>query len=189
MTGTARDAHYVFGYGSLLELRDPREERGGEALTEIVGYARGWSVAMDNSVDLPGYKYYVDPRTGARPAVFVTFLNIEPAAGSRVNGTLIRAAPEDLARLDARERNYARADVSAAVLGAIEGTVWAYIGTPAARARFASGFRSARAVIQQRYHDRVRREFAAVARDGLAEFERLTRPPQCPIVALRRVDL
>ena len=35
---------------------------------------------MDNSVDLPGYKHYVDP-DGARPDVKVTFLNLVEAAG------------------------------------------------------------------------------------------------------------
>ena len=43
---------------------------------------------MDNSVDLPGYKYYVTP-DGERPPVFVTFLNLV----------------EDGTRLDLRTRN------------------------------------------------------------------------------------
>ena len=41
---------------------------------------------MDNRRTIPGYKYYVDPDTGERPPVHVTFLNIYPAAEGRVNG-------------------------------------------------------------------------------------------------------
>jgi cation transport regulator ChaC len=189
MSGRVVDPQYVFGYGSLLELRDRREARASAATTFLTGYTRLWNVAMDNSVDLPGYKYYVDPRSGARPSVFVTFLNIEPAPGGRVNGTLLKVTPADLVELDARERNYARIDLTAAVMGDVDGTVWSYVGTPAGRARFAAGLTEARAVIQQQYHDHVHRQFATIDGDGLVEFERLTMPPPCRLVDLRRIDL
>jgi hypothetical protein len=81
---------------------------------------------MDNSVDLPGYKYYVDER-GERPDVKVTFVNIEPADAS-VDGVVIQA---DLDALDIRERNYERREV--------EPGLWAYVGTDEARARFEEG--------------------------------------------------
>ena len=39
---------------------------------------------VDNSRSLPGYKYYLSAADSARPAVFVTFLNMEPPdAGSQ----------------------------------------------------------------------------------------------------------
>ena len=79
---------------------------------------------MDNSVDLPGYKYYV--LGSERPDVKVTFVNIEAADGS-VNGVII---PFD-ERLDVRERNYERREV--------EPGLWAYVGTAEARARFDEG--------------------------------------------------
>jgi hypothetical protein len=79
---------------------------------------------MDNSVDLPGYKYYV--LGDERPDVKVTFLNIVEADDS-VRGVVI---PFD-ERLDVRERNYERREV--------EPGLWAYVGTAAARARFEAG--------------------------------------------------
>jgi hypothetical protein len=94
-------------------------------LCELAGYRREWSVAMDNGVDLPGYKCFVDPRTGARPDVFVAFLNISPAPGARVNGGLIEVSDDELAAFDRRERNYARVDVSDGVLGAAGRPIWA----------------------------------------------------------------
>jgi hypothetical protein len=158
-------------------------------LCELAGYRREWSVAMDNGVDLPGYKCFVDPRTGARPDVFVAFLNISPAPGARVNGGLIEVSDDELAALDRRERNYARVDVSDGVLGAAGRPIWAFVGTPEAGERCARGLHTSRLVIQEAYHEAVRRAFADADPRGLGEFDRLTAPPPCPIVALRRVDL
>jgi hypothetical protein len=81
---------------------------------------------MDNSVDLPGYKYYVDPN-GARPDVRVTFVNIEESPGDSVRGTILEVGEPP----DARERNYTRREV--------EPGLWAYVGTAEARARFEEG--------------------------------------------------
>jgi len=81
---------------------------------------------MDNSVDLPGYKYYVDPE-GERPDVKVTFVNIEAAPGESVTGVVI---PFD-ERLDLRERNYERREVGP--------DLCAYFGSAEARARFDEG--------------------------------------------------
>ncbi len=144
---------------------------------------------MDNSLDIPGYKFFVDRRTGSRPDVLVAFLSISAAPGDRVNGRLIEVSPDDLAGLDQRERNYARVDVTARLAGAGVGTVWAYVGRPEARERFAGGLRTGRVVIGDEYYESVRRAFADSGRDGLAEFERVTDPPPCPIVGLRRVAL
>jgi cation transport regulator ChaC len=188
--GQEPDAQWVFGYGSLVGLRDRGPGRPRPGAARLTGYRRRWNVAMDNTVDLPGYKHYVCRRTGVRPAVFVTFLNIEPAPSGEVNGILIDVSAVDLVELDARERNYARVDVSAGVAGRARGTVWAYVGTPAAGARFAAGLRAGRAVVGRDYYDLVRSQFAALDGDGagLAEFDRLTPSPACPVVELRRVD-
>ncbi|HWH12415.1 MAG TPA: gamma-glutamylcyclotransferase family protein [Solirubrobacteraceae bacterium] len=144
---------------------------------------------MDNSVEIPGYKYYVDPLTGSRPDVFVAFLNIAASPGGRVNGRLTEVSPGELAELDRRERNYARVDVTDGMAGAVGGTVWSYVGTREARDRFTRGLGTGRVVVQEDYYEQVRRAFADAAPDGLADFERLTAPPSCPIIGLRRVDL
>jgi hypothetical protein len=172
---------YVFGYGSLVA--------GVGVPCRLRGYRRAWDVAMDNSVDLPGYKHYVDPVTGARPAVMVTFLSISPDAGGCVNGVLFPVDGVGLAALDARERNYRRSDVRGLLSGAElgEGPVWAYVGSPAARRRYADGLAAGRAVISRDYHDGVLGGFAALGPGVVEEFRRTTAGPDVPLVALLRV--
>ena len=167
---------FVFGYGSLL--RHP-----GGIPCHLLGYRRAWNVAMDNRRTIPGYKYYVDPVTGERPPVHVTFLNIYPAAEGRVNGIAFPVTAEVLDRLDGRERNYDRIDVTRLLDADLGGTVWAYLGTEAARARFEAGA----AVVSQAYFDAIRDDFASAG--GLDEFDRSTDRLTVPLRGLTRVDL
>src|SRR6202051_1916397 len=97
---------YVFAYGSLVLDLAPGEEKSSVRGTYLRDHRRAWNVAMDNSVSLPGYKYYLDAGDSSRPEVFVTFLNLLPAPGHRVNGMLVPVGPEELIELDRRERNY-----------------------------------------------------------------------------------
>jgi hypothetical protein len=125
---------------------------------------------MDNSVDLPGYKYYVEP-DGTRPDMKVTFVNLVEADDA-VNGVVFEGDPDVL---DLRERNYSRCEV--------EPGLWAYIGTPEARARYEEG----PSVVSREYLETVRRGFEALGQ--LARFEQTTDPPRVPVRDLRRVDL
>jgi hypothetical protein len=127
---------WVFGYASLRAL-------GGEPAV-LRGHERFWGVAMDNRVDLPGYKKWLRP-DGTRPAVHVAFLDVRPAPGRDLPGVLLPA--DDLAALDRRERNYARADVCAHV-EPCPGRVWTYVGRPEARARLA---RAGRVLVARAY--------------------------------------
>src|SRR5215218_6013856 len=93
---------FVFGYGSLAS--------DGGTPARLHGYRRAWNVSMDNRVTIPGYKYYLD-EAGERPEVFVTFLNL--VAGDGVDGVVLEVP--DIAALDARERNYARVEVTGSI--------------------------------------------------------------------------
>jgi gamma-glutamylcyclotransferase (GGCT)/AIG2-like uncharacterized protein YtfP len=147
----------VFAYGSLVARPDARPAR-------LPGFRRTWGVAMDNTADLPGYKHYVDPTTGERPAVAVAFLDLVE------DGALLAVAPEALSALDARERNYRRVDVSDR-LGA--GTrVWTYVGREDSRARLRAALGHGTAVVQRAY----------------LELAGVPEPPPCPVVDLLRVD-
>jgi hypothetical protein len=112
-------------------------------------HRRGWRVAMDNRRTIPGYKFYVDPETGERPAVYVAFLCIWPEPGASVEGVLLDVDDDGLAALDDRERNYDRHDVSAHVDG--DGTVWAYLASAAGRERCAAGRAAGTAVVSAEY--------------------------------------
>ena len=83
----------MFAYGSLAERPASR--------AELRGYRRRFDVAMDNSVDLPGYKYYVDEASGERPEVFVAFVDLVPDDAAAVNGVVFEVDGDgELERFD-----------------------------------------------------------------------------------------
>lgn len=192
MTDQLRD--FVFGYGSLLRGYAPvvahrntvRPTRA--RIAHLRGYRRAWNVAMDNRIDLPGYKFYLGP-LGERPSVFVTFLNVIPSSHGGVIGVLFPVTSEDLDALDARERNYERADVTAHAVDAPLGRVWTYIGTREAEDRYEAGIAAGSAVISREYYEGVWQDFAGLGGKALAEFTATTEPPACPIKNLERIDL
>jgi hypothetical protein len=146
---------------------------GARAAT-LRGYSRAWRVAMDNRVDLPGYKYYVDAASGERPAVYVAYVDLTPDPVATVDGVVFPVDDATLAALDARERNYARADVTGRVDPPPGGPVHAYFGSPAARRRYEAGKAAGTVVIARAYFDAIRPS---------------TEPTPVPIRDLRRVDL
>jgi gamma-glutamylcyclotransferase (GGCT)/AIG2-like uncharacterized protein YtfP len=171
---------YVFGYGSLVELL-----RQSPTVAVLRGHRRRWQVAMDNSRDLPGYKYYVDAATGERPVVFVAFVDLAPDAGSSVNGVAFPVDAGQLAVLDARERNYERHEITDRVTPPTGGRVWAYFGTPEARSRFETG----PTVVSRAYLEQIRDGFAQLGPEELRRFEESSDDPPVPIRDLRRVEL
>jgi cation transport regulator ChaC len=180
----------VFGYGSLAHVENlsaflarHRAEFDAHSHAELIGFQRTWTVAMDNSETLAGYKYYVDTATGARPEVFVAFANIESRQGARVAGILFEVTHATLEILDARERNYKRTDVTAHVSLAVEGTVWTYLGSSEATARFHLGRKKNALVIDEAYARSIE---TAYARAGLPYDAGL--PAHIRRMALKRVD-
>jgi gamma-glutamylcyclotransferase (GGCT)/AIG2-like uncharacterized protein YtfP len=136
----------VFGYGSLAA------EMGGVPC-RLRDHRCHWGVAMDNREVIPGYKVYLDPETGERPAVHVAYLSITPERGAHVDGCVFEVTGDQLAALDRRERNYDRRDVSDLV--DVDGPVWAYLGSAAGRRRLEHGRRRGTAVIAHGYLEKV----------------------------------
>lgn len=127
---------------------------------------------MDNSRTIPGYKYYVDARTGERPEVFVAFLDVQPADDS-ADGLVFPVTPEELAALDQRERNYERVEVTELVDPRPDGRVWTYAGSADGRERQERGLAGGTLVVS-------------------ADYLRLVvdpPEPSCPVAELRRIDL
>ncbi len=183
---SAGAGEHVFGYASLIADM----HREGEELAVLKGYRRRWNVATDNRRTLPGYKLYLDPKTGERPHVYVTFVNLVADETSAVAGVLFPVSADALALLDLRERNYDRREVTAQLVDPpVSGRVWAYFGKPEAEARHREGVASGRAVVNSRYFDRVREGFARVGADALAAYDASTDPPGIPLVELERVEV
>lgn len=176
--GADRLAGHLFAYGSLA-----RDHGGRPAL--LRGLRRVWGVAMDNRRVIAGYKVWLDPGDGTRPPVDVAFLDLVSApAAAAVGGILIPVSDRDLARTDARERNYTRVDVTERVdLGADDSAgagprparVWAYIGSPAGRARFRAAMAAGTAVVAQPYLQAVRSAFSEAVPGPPVPVRRLVR--------------
>jgi hypothetical protein len=174
---------WVLAYGSLLV------RAGGHGIPVVLhDHRRRWNVAMDNSRDLPGYRYFRDSATGERPDVAVAFVNAIREPGAHLNAVAFPVT-DDLAALDARERNYERVEVGPLVEPALDARVWAYLGLDASRARFERARERGRAVVSRAYHDAVRAGFAALGPEALDEFDRTTDPPDVPLRDLVAVPL
>lgn len=175
----------VFGYGSLVADDVAR----GATIARLPGFRRTFGVAMDNREEIPGYKAYVEPG-GSRPAVLVAFLDLEPDPGVTVNGTLRAVTDAELDALDQRERNYERVDVTDAVEGASDGgPVYAYMGSPAGRARLERGRAEDRAVVPHAYLELVRAAFAELGPDEERAFCASTELDALPVRDLDRVEV
>jgi hypothetical protein len=182
--------HYVFAYGSLATGAITGGRRDAGFTAELHGMRRRWGVAMDNRIDLPGYKCYLLD-DGRRPALSVCFLDIddEPAPRALVNGVCLPVAEEGLAVLDRRERNYERIEVSERI-GAGHGLrIWAYRGSAAGRARFQAAVHGGTAVIQGAYLRAVRAGFRALGQAAWETCEPSLHPGGIPVVELIRRDL
>ena len=165
----------MFGHGSLA---------GGGAgrAARLAGHRRTWGVAMDNRVAIAGYKVYLRA-DGSRPAVFVAFLDVVEEPGAATDGLLLEVDGDALDALDARERNYERVEVTDAVDGVADGSVWVYRGTSAGRERLRRGVADGSAVVARAYLETVRAGFAAAGIDDDAD------PGELPVMDLERVDL
>jgi cation transport regulator ChaC len=190
---TATQRQWVFGYGSLVDAAHLANDLasyglglGDYSYCELMGFKRTWSVAMDNALNEPGYKYYIDPQTRVRPDVFVAFVNLEPQDGDAsrgVCGILFEVGPEALSVLDRRERNYDRCDVTPSISAVVDGTVWTYVGHAQARARYEAGLARNRLVISAAYRDLIETAYTKARLPYSAEL-----PANVRELPLARVD-
>lgn len=181
---------YVFGYGSLVELRDPLrvdDEERSPVLGRLVGFRRRWGVAMNNWEAADTAKHWLDPGSGEKPRIRVAYLDIEERDGATVNGLAIPVDARRLAEIDAREGNYERFDASLAFEPPLPGRVFSYRGLEEARERCRQGATDGNAFVSREYLDQVHRAFSALGPDALAEFEETTGPVPFPVRDLERV--
>lgn len=170
---------YVFGYGSLISLCEPLALDGQPHPAvdgRLRGFRRFWGAAMNNWEAVNDAKHFVDRATSERPRIRVAYLDIRESEGSAVNGLAVPADPARLAAFDAREVNYARADVSAFFEPVIAQPVFAYLGTEGARERCRKGAVDHDVFVSRDYVEFVQGGFAALGPEAEAEFESSSDP-------------
>jgi len=175
---------FVFAYGSLAaDLR-------GSHRAELPGRRRAWGVAMDNRVDVPGYKHYRLRCDGSRPPVCVAFLDLrDDDPHATTTGVCVPVDDAQLPIIDHRERNYERIDVTGSLAdGGPGGVVWAYVGTPTGRRRLQDARERGRAVISRDYLERTRAAFAALGPAALARFDDDAIAGDLPVWDLERFE-
>ena len=184
-------SNFVFGYGSLVDiqnleqyLRRKLQSDKDYKICSLKNYQRCWNVAMDNSIDLPSYKYYRDSQTQKRIYAFVTFLNIRPAPKINISGILFRVTDAELNSLDSRERNYRRIDITKQLNIQIQGSAWTYIGLPVAEQRYQTGLTQHKAVIARSYFNTVNNAYLSLGDRAYADYLNSTDKPAASIVDL-----
>ena len=188
MPAVADEAQWLFAYGSLVAELPPgisRRLTGSGLIADLPGFRRVWGVAMDNRISIPGYKYYVDPATGARPALHVAFLDIEPSPDSTVNGVCVPVTADRLAVLDRRERQYVRIDLREH-FPTLSGSVWVYVGGEPGRLRRREGNRTGITVVARDYIVGVERAFDELGARERRAYDLSTASAGCPVIALSR---
>lgn len=150
----------IFGYGSLLlksqiELTLGGEYEGPLAPCTLDGWVRIWNSIMPNK------NFYTDLSPHRLFPQNIIYLNIQPKAGSVLNGVLFTVHPEQLAAFDKREWIYNRQTITR-YLGGVEiigGEAFAYVGKPesilrsAADLSYAAIRRSYLEIIEEGLHD------------------------------------
>lgn len=184
---------WIFGYGSLVHLprlarflERPRLDPRDVVFCHLDGFRRTWGVAMDNRVDIPGYKHYREPAGGTRPPVFVTFLDLKKQSAGSVNGVAFRVDEAELERIRHREGNYELTDVTEFLREPLGAPVLTSLGLPAARRRYRTGRREGRAVVRLAYYHGVLDAFRRLGPDAFEAYRAGTDPPEIPLMPLER---
>ena len=186
-------SNFVFGYGSLVNW-DNLQQYLGRKLTpgsdfvicSLKNFHRCWNIAMDNRLDLPNYKYYIEEKTGNRFNGFVTFLNIRFDQDKTIIGVLFRVSELELENLDQRERNYQRIDITHQINRAIQGKAWVYLGLEQAKNRYHEGLDKSNAVISQEYFDLVNDAYFSLGNYAFSNYIATTDQLEVPTLDLKR---
>lgn len=177
---------WILGYGSLAD-----EAPADAPLVTVRGLRRDWGVALDNAVDLDGYKHYVLP-DGSRPACHVAFLDAVDvsAPAAAVDAVLYPVRDEAaLSALDRRERNYRRVEARDRVdAPPVDGPLWLYLGRRESRERAAEALATDALRVSRRYAERCAAAFARRGAEVAARYHATTDSCAALLADLRRID-
>jgi dephospho-CoA kinase len=186
-------ATWVFGYGSLVSPsslgatlgRPVRLDDGGWFEAHVEGWGRRWNYGIGH---VRGFWTAAD---GAVRELTLVALGVVPSPAESVNGVVVRVTADELARLDLRERDYDRVDVTDATSVApdgaeLDGPVVTYVPRSRAIEAFEQARDAGRAAIEQRYWDLVDGAFAALGPDRVERYHATTPAPEVPVLPIRR---
>jgi hypothetical protein len=176
------DLAYVFGYASLVALREPfsHEVEDAPQPGRLHGFQRFWGAAMNNWEGGEEAKHWIDRDSGERPRIRVVYLDLYEHGGSAVNGLALPVDAARLATLDEREVNYERIEVSGAFEPTLPHPAFTYVGLDAARERCRRGAADGNAFVSGDYVADVRRAFERFGADAVGEFDHTTDPLPFP---------
>lgn len=188
---------FIFGYGSLVDRRHlnglARKTSEFGYVATLRGFRRTWGVAMDNSQDIPGYKFY-EHHDGQRALGHVAFLDIEQYPNAGVNGVCLPVTPATANQLCTRERNYELIEVTKSVTPSAPAgcKVFAFVGRCDSRARASAARESGELLVQREYVDHVEAQFEGLGESEMSHYRASTESARAPglrVVRLRRVDI
>lgn len=179
---------WVFGYGSLVSAASTAETIGRVVDTEIeygaatlVDFGRRW-----NYGSLRQRATWQGPHGRVEGGIVVS-LGIEAAAGERTNGSVVRVDAVELERLDRRESDYDRVEVTSLITSASvlpsDAVVMTYVPRSSAIERYVRSRDERRAAVRRGYVDLVRQAFADLGPAELDRYEATTPEPDVPVVA------
>jgi cation transport regulator ChaC len=182
---------WVFGYGSLVSPQSLARtiERtaalGHDAhLAVLSGFGRRWNYGSIHSVG----DWTLESGRQVTGGTIVA-LGIVESPDEAVNGTISKVTAVELKRLDERERNYDRIDVTERVATSIEGigTVVTYRPRQSSIERYEAARDADTAGIRQDYWDLVEGAFADFGPHHLDRYRATTPAPDVPVVQITNV--
>lgn len=178
---------WVFGYGSLVAPASVGQTIGREpqrgtdlAAARLAGFGRRWNYgSLRQRADWSG-------PVGRVSAGVVVSLGIAASSDESANGAIVRVDDAELERLDLRESDYERIDVTAHVELHDElrcdGVVWTYLPRPSAIERYETAAATGRAAVRLGYVELVEAAFAAMGADHLDSYRTTTPTPEVPVL-------
>jgi cation transport regulator ChaC len=185
---------FVFGYASLVDPKSASSTLGHDVapdrfqVARLTGWRRAWNVGSDRTSHPERTFVRAD---GSEFTGVTAVLGLTPADGDVCTGAVLPVSTEDLARLDVRERNYDRVDVTGLVTWAgapRSRVVFAYVPRPVATARLRAAVADGREVnVRAGYVRLVEAAFTALGL--LAQYRRSTPAVPFPVEDLAiRID-
>lgn len=178
------NATWVFGYGSLVSpvslastIGRPIEPHD-VVVTHLIGYGRRWNYG---SMHLRGDWHHagVTVRQG-----LVVSLGLVVAADEECNGVAVRVSDDELAKLDWRERDYERTDVTDVVItdtaALTDARVVTYVPRSSAIERYERARDEGRAAIRRSYWNLVNEAFTELGGDHPERYA-ATPAPDVPV--------